>query len=94
MVTVNKNQSEAQSAATVVERDPILDEATLANLNKKSKWLYTILMSQPPDIFNFDIPFGKETFGLDGTICLLISDIVDLFKNDWLNVSILQIFCM
>ena len=84
----------AQSASSAVERDPILDEATLQILNRKSKWLYTVLMSQPPHICNFDIPFTIEELGIDGTIFLLITDIVDLFKDDWLNVSILQIFSL
>jgi hypothetical protein len=92
---VKKKQPEmAQSAASAVQRDPILDEETLQTLNRKSKWLYTVLMSQPPDICNFDIPFTTEEFGIDDTICLSITDIVDLFKDDWLNVSILQIFSL
>ncbi|KAJ3676005.1 hypothetical protein LUZ60_003417 [Juncus effusus] len=89
-----KKPDMALIATPAVERDSIVDEATLLTMNKKSKWLYTVLMSQPPDIWDFDIPFGEEAFGIDGSICLSISDIVDLFKNDWLNVSILQIFCM
>ncbi|KAJ3694936.1 hypothetical protein LUZ60_000313 [Juncus effusus] len=92
---VKKKQSDkVQSASSAVKRDPILDEAVLRVLNSKSQWLYTVLMSQPSNIFSFEIQFGEEVFGIDDTIVLLISDIVDLFKDDWLNVSILQIFCM
>ncbi|KAJ3694924.1 hypothetical protein LUZ60_000301 [Juncus effusus] len=92
---VKKKQSDkVQSASSAVKRDPILDEAMVRVLNSKSQWLYTVLMSQPSDVFSFEIQFGEEVFGIDGTIVLMISDIVELFKDDWLNVSILQIFCM
>ncbi|KAJ3671469.1 hypothetical protein LUZ60_007548 [Juncus effusus] len=83
---VKKKQSDkVQSASSAVKWDPILDEATVRVLNSKSQRMYTVLMSQPSNIFSFEIQFGEDVFGIDGSIVLLISDIVDLFKDDWLN---------
>jgi hypothetical protein len=36
----------------------------------------------------------SELFGYDGDAYVYVTDIIDLFKDEWLNVSIIQIFYM
>jgi hypothetical protein len=40
------------------------------------------------------IEFDAEAFRYPGRVILVAEDIMELFKNEMLNVSILQIFCM
>jgi hypothetical protein len=51
-------------------------------------------MKQPAGEPGFPITFSDELFGYKGTIYVYDEDINELNKDDMLNVSILQIFCM
>jgi hypothetical protein len=41
----------------------------------------------------FSITFS-ELFGYDGDAYVYVTNIIEFFKDEWLNVSILQIFYM
>ena len=56
--------------------------------------LYQLLMSQPPDADTFEIDYGVEDIGISGTTVLTITAITDMLKEEWLEVTILQIFSM
>jgi hypothetical protein len=73
--------------------EPLLDDATLANLDDDSFYLYQILMAQPDNealVFNFN----NNMFGYDGSIQVFVTDVIKLMKEAWLNFSIVLIFCM
>jgi hypothetical protein len=61
------------------------------NLDSNSNYLYQMLMNQPENE-PIEVDFPAEVFGYQGTIHLCVEDVVELFKNEMLNVSILQLF--
>jgi hypothetical protein len=63
------------------------------NLDETSSYLYTMLMNQAKNK-PLQIDFQDVVFEYRGRVHLAIEDIMELLKNDMLNVSILQIFCM
>jgi hypothetical protein len=80
------------SASSTINRPQLLDDAVMNNLNSDSSYLYQMSMSQPEnEPIEIDVP--TEVFGYQGTIQLFIEDVVELFKEELLNVSILQFFC-
>jgi hypothetical protein len=76
-----------------VRAESILDEATLRGLDDDALYLHQILTAQVFDTaLKFDITedifgFVREAFGF-------VNDIIDLLRNDRLDVSIVQILCM
>jgi hypothetical protein len=80
------------SASSTINRPQLLDDAVMNNLNSDSSYLYQMPMSQPEnEPIEIDVP--TEVFGYQETIQLFIEDVVELFKEELLNVSILQFFC-
>jgi Transposase-associated domain len=81
----------------------ISDVFKLYNLKAKNGWsdkgftslllLYKVIMMQSVSTTYFPITFS-ELFSYDGDAYVYVTDIIDLFKDEWFNVSILQIFCM
>jgi hypothetical protein len=74
-------------------REPLLDDDTLQRLFRHSLFLYKVIMMQSVSTTYFPIVFS-ELFGYDGDAYVYVTDIIDLFKDEWFNVSILHIFCM
>jgi hypothetical protein len=63
------------------------------NLDSDSNYLYQMLMNQPENK-TIEIHFLAEVLGYQGTVNLCVEDVVKLFKNEILNVSIIQLFYM
>jgi hypothetical protein len=63
------------------------------NLDEDSKYLYDMIMNQPEDD-TIPIEFDADALGYAGKMILVAEDVMELFKNEMLNVSILQIFCL
>jgi hypothetical protein len=83
-----------------VRQESFLDDDTLQRLDERSRLLYNMIMAQFTDMPNFQTALS-ELFDHKSNASELFNhrvvhktDIIDLFKDDWLNVSILQIFCM
>jgi hypothetical protein len=74
-------------------RESLLDDDTLQRLSRCSLFLYNVIMMQSVSTAYFPITFS-ELFCYDGDAYVYMTDIIELFKDEWLNVSILQIFCM
>ena len=64
-------------------------------LDVAARNLYDILMSHPPSVTNvrFD-EFYSMTFSQSGFCSLDYSVIADILRHDWLEASVLAIFCM
>jgi hypothetical protein len=81
------------SASLDFRVEPLHDDYTLASLDDDGFYLYQILMAQPDNetlVFNFN----DEMFGFDGFVQVFVTNVIKLMKKAWLNVSIVQIFCM
>jgi hypothetical protein len=81
------------SASLDFRVEPLYDDYTLASLDDDGFYLYQILMAQPDNetlVFNFN----DEMFGFDGFVQVFVTNVIKLMKKAWLNVSIVQIFCM
>jgi hypothetical protein len=74
-------------------RGPLLDDDTLQRLSRRLLFLYKVIMMQSVSTIYFPIVFS-ELFGYEGDVYVHVTDIIELFKDEWFNVSILQIFCM
>ena len=74
-------------------REALLDDDTLQRLSRRSLFLYKVIMMQSVSTTYFPIAFS-ELFFYDGDAYVYVTDIIELFKDEWLNISILQIFCM
>jgi hypothetical protein len=74
-------------------RKSLLDGDTLQRLSRRSLFLYKVIMIQSVGMTYFPIAFS-ELFGYKGDAYVHVTDIIKLFKDGWLNVLILQIFCM
>jgi hypothetical protein len=74
-------------------RELLLDDDTLQCLSRHSLFLYKVIMMQSVSTTYFSIAFS-ELFSYDGDAYVYVTDIIELFNDEWLNVSILQIFCM
>jgi hypothetical protein len=81
------------SASSAVDRAPLLDDVVVYNLDEDSKYLYDMIMNQPEND-TIPIKFGADAFGYPEKVILVAEDVIELFKNEMLNVSILQIFCL
>jgi hypothetical protein len=71
----------------------LLDDAILASLDGDSFYLHQILIVQPDNealVFNFN----NNLFGYDGYVQVFVTDVIELMKGAWINISIVQIFCM
>jgi hypothetical protein len=81
------------SASSGVHAESILDEVTLRGLDDDARYLHQILMAQTLDtVLKFDME--EAIFGFVGETSVSVNDIIDLLRNDWLDVSIVQIFYM
>jgi hypothetical protein len=74
-------------------REPLLDDDTLQRLSRRLLFLYKVIMMQSVSTTYFSIAFSELLF-YDGDAYVYVTDIIELFKDEWFNVSILQIFCM
>lgn len=91
-VGTDKKKEKVMSAASAALRQPLLDDQTVKRLDKSSKFLYNVLLS-----LNHSIEItGMELFGhdKDRVTWLLKEDIIEMFKDSKLSVTILQTFCM
>jgi hypothetical protein len=65
----------------------------LRGLDDDARYLHQILTAQALDMaLKFDIT--KDIFGYVGEAFVIVNDIIDLLRNNWLDVSIVQIFYM
>jgi hypothetical protein len=46
-------------------------------------------MSQPVNTFGLEMDISEDIFRVKGNIILVVPDIIDLFIDGWLNVSII-----
>jgi hypothetical protein len=76
-----------------VRQESFLDDDTLQRLDERSRLLYNMIMAQFTDMPNFQTALS-ELFDHKSNVYVHKTDIINLFKDDWFNVSILQIFCM
>jgi hypothetical protein len=81
------------SAASVVDQAPLLDDVVVYNIEEYSKYMYDMIMNQPEND-TIPIEFGAEVFGYLKRVLLVTEDVMELFKNEMLNVLILQFFCL
>jgi hypothetical protein len=72
---------------------PLLDDVVVYNLDEDSKYMYNMIMNQPEND-TILTEFGADAFEYPGKVILVADDVMELFKNEMLNVSILQIFCL
>ena len=90
-------KSKSKSAAehpSKIQREPILKDAEIALLDIPSINLYKIMMKQPDDSsFQFD-EYYNIAFGQPGKCFLDISGIKGLLLHDWLDASVVTLFCM
>jgi hypothetical protein len=63
------------------------------NLDSYSNYLHQMLMNQSENKA-IEIDFPAKVFGYEGTMNLRVEDVMELFKNEVLNVSIIQFFYM
>jgi hypothetical protein len=89
----NKKKTFEPTPILKSRREPFLDDDTLQCLSIRSLFLYKVIMMQSVSMTYFSIAFS-ELFGYDGDAYVYVTDIIKLFKDEWLNVSILHIFCM
>jgi hypothetical protein len=80
--------------SSILCQEPLLDEAIMKDLNNSSSLLCQTLMSQPADISGLEIDIPDDIFGVKGKIIMAVPDIIDDFKDGWLNISILKIACL
>jgi hypothetical protein len=88
-----KGKDNAPSASSAIDRPQLLNVIVVNNLNEMSNYLYTMLMKQLENA-PLQIEFEDDVFGYRGKVIMGMKDIMELFTNDMLNISILQIFCM
>jgi hypothetical protein len=93
LISKRKGKEKATSASSAIDRPQFLDDIVVNNLGEMSAYLYEMLMNQFEDE-PLQIEFEADVFLHRGKVHLAIEDVMKLFTNDMLNVSILQIFCM
>jgi hypothetical protein len=76
-----------------VRAELIIDKATLRGLDDDARYLHQILTAQALDTA-LKLDITKDIFDFVGEASVYVNDIIDLLRNDWLDVSIVQIFCM
>jgi hypothetical protein len=76
------------SAASVVDQAPLLDDVVVYNIEEYSKYMYDMIMNQREND-TIPIEFGAEVFGYLKRVLLVTEDVMELFKNEMLNVLIL-----
>jgi hypothetical protein len=89
------NKKKIFESASILKshRELFLSDDTLQRVSRCSLFLYKVIMMQSVSTTYFPIAFS-ELFCYDGDAYVYVTDIIELFKDEWLNVSILQIFCM
>ena len=81
------------SPSSPTRRPPLVDEEKLARLPTIYRTLHDVIMNQPPDRESYTFPYPDGLFRREGQCALLVTDILDVFNGDMLNVPILQIWC-
>jgi hypothetical protein len=86
-----KGKENEPSSGSAVCQQQLLDEATLKSLDKSSKFLYNLLLT----VCAIEIK-NSGLFRLDGedTTWLLREDIIDIFTDDSLSITMMRSFCM
>ncbi|KAJ4802160.1 hypothetical protein LUZ62_014726 [Rhynchospora pubera] len=87
-----KANTKVSSAMSDNGREPLLADIYLQRLGKQCNLLYNVLMAQPPDDYEFDVAFSE--FNYEGILKVNLVDILEVLKKEWVNISILKIFCM
>jgi hypothetical protein len=88
-----ERKEKVPSASLGFRVESLLDDATLVSLGDDDFFLYQMLMAQLDNealVFNF----SNKMFGYDGSVQVFVTNFIKLMKRAWLNVLIIQIFCM
>ncbi|KAJ1700448.1 hypothetical protein LUZ63_000227 [Rhynchospora breviuscula] len=91
-ITPSKPPHKVSSAMSDNGREPLLADIYLQRLGNQCNLLYNVLMAQPPDEYVFDVAFSE--FNHEGILKVNLVDILEVLRKEWVNVSILKIFCM
>ena len=74
-------------------RPPLLAAAEVDLLPPACRTLYDVLMAQP-DGYTFEVEYGEDDLGIGGTTMVTTSAVLEMMKEDWLELTILQLFSM
>jgi hypothetical protein len=86
-----KGKENESSFGSAVCQQQMLDEATLKSLDKSSKFLYNLLLI----VHAIEIKiFGLFRLDSEDTTWLLMEDIIDIFNDDSLSITMMRSFCM
>jgi hypothetical protein len=86
-----KSKAKVSGASSAIIRPQLLSDVMANNLDSDSNYLYQMLMNQlENEIIEIDFPI--EVFGYQGTLNLCFEDVMELLKNEMLNISIIQFF--
>jgi hypothetical protein len=88
------NGSES-SAGSNVERPPMILDKVMSGLPKPYHDLHRMLMGQPRTSWEINYENGLFNHEDDqNLIALRLADIMEVYKNEWLDIQIMQIWCM
>jgi hypothetical protein len=82
----NKQKTFEPAPILKSHKESLLDDDTL-RLSRRSLFMYKVIMMQSVNTTYFPIAFS-ELFGYDGDAYVYVTDIIELFKDEWLNVSV------
>jgi hypothetical protein len=89
-----KKRTSLPHVSLTPRREPLLDKVVVKGLDNSSSLLYQALMSQSANTSGLDMDMSEDIFWVKNKIKVIVSNIIDLFMDGWLNISILQIACM
>jgi hypothetical protein len=82
-------------AGSNVERPPMILNKVMSELPKPYHDLHRMLMGQPRT--SWEINYEKGVFNHEDDqklTALKLTDIMEVYKNEWLGIQIMQIWCM
>ena len=77
-----------------MSRTPLLEDAQLKRLGRHGVRLHNLLMHQPAGSDAFEIAYGVPDLGIVGSTMVTTTAMLDMLKDEWLEVAILQVFSM
>jgi hypothetical protein len=93
--TKRKDVAKALSAGSNVEMPPMIPDKIMSKLPKPYHDLHRMLMGQPHT--SWEINYEKGFFNHKDDqklIALRLTNIMEVYKNEWLGIQIMQIWCM
>jgi hypothetical protein len=93
--TKRKDAAKAPSAGSNIERPPMIPDEVMSGLPKTYHDLHRMLMGQPCTAW--EINYKKWLFNHEDDqklIALRLANIMEVYKNEWLGIQIMQIWCM